>query len=437
MSLMEDIRTRPMTPFQTRAVLICILINFIDGFDVLAIAFAAPEIAREWALEPAVLGVVFSAGLAGMVIGALFLSPLADRYGRRSLILVGLAIISVGMFTSALASDVTTLVITRLITGLGVGGMLSSLTTMVSEYSNARRQKLAVAILQAGYPVGAIIAGFVSVALVSAMGWRSIFVVGGGLSLLMLLIVWWRLPESLAFILNLRPANALPRINALLTQLGIQPVTALPEADPAEVQQGRFLDVFTPQYRSRTLLIWLAFVAVMSTWYFIANWTPKILVDAGLSRDTSLSGGVILSVGGVIGGITVGWIATRIYVLKVGATVMLGTIAGMVVFGSLPVAITPMLIVTFLIGFVLSGSMISLYAAVPDMYPVQIRNTAIGWALGIGRLGAVLGPNIAGVMIQIGWDRFTLYAAMSLPMLLAAYAAISLTRSGVGQAADH
>ena len=251
MSLMEDIRTRPMTPFQTRAVLICILINFIDGFDVLAIAFAAPEIAREWALEPAVLGVVFSAGLAGMVIGALFLSPLADRYGRRSLILVGLAIISVGMFTSALASDVTTLVITRLITGLGVGGMLSSLTTMVSEYSNARRQKLAVAILQAGYPVGAIIAGFVSVALVSAMGWRSIFVVGGGLSLLMLLIVWWRLPESLAFILNRRPANALPRINALLTQLGIQPVTALPEADPAEVQQGRFLDVFTPQYRSR------------------------------------------------------------------------------------------------------------------------------------------------------------------------------------------
>lgn len=432
MQLIDDIRARPMSLFQTRAVLICILINFIDGFDVLAIAFAAPEIANEWSLQPAVLGVVFSAGLAGMVVGALFLSPFADRYGRRTLILTGLVIISIGMFTSALANDVTTLVITRLITGLGVGGMLSSLTTMVSEYSNARRQKLAVAVLQSGYPVGAIIAGFVSVALVSAMGWRSIFVVGGGLSLLMLLVVWWRLPESLAFLLSKRPAHALDRVNGLLVQMDMPPLDALPVEAQADRSKGGFFEVFSPEFRGRTLLIWLAFVAVMSTWYFIANWTPKILVDAGLSRDTSLSGGVILSLGGVLGGITVGWIATRIYVLKVGAVAMLGSIAGMVVFGSLPVAITPMLVVTFLIGFVLSGSMISMYAAVPDMYPVQIRNTALGWALGIGRLGAVLGPNLAGVMIQVGWDRFALYAAMSLPMLLAAFAALTLTRSGVG-----
>lgn len=432
MQLIDDIRARPMSLFQTRAVLICILINFIDGFDVLAIAFAAPEIANEWSLQPAVLGVVFSAGLAGMVVGALFLSPFADRYGRRTLILTGLVIISIGMFTSALANDVTTLVITRLITGLGVGGMLSSLTTMVSEFSNARRQKLAVAVLQSGYPVGAIIAGFVSVALVSAMGWRSIFVVGGGLSLLMLLVVWWRLPESLAFLLSKRPPRALDNVNGLLVQMDMPPLDALPAEAQADRSRGGFFEVFSPEFRGRTVLIWLAFVAVMSTWYFIANWTPKILVDAGLSRDTSLSGGVILSLGGVIGGITVGWIATRIYVLKVGAVAMLGSIAGMVVFGSLPVAITPMLVVTFLIGFVLSGSMISMYAAVPDMYPVQIRNTALGWALGIGRLGAVLGPNLAGVMIQIGWDRFALYAAMSLPMLLAAFAAVSLTRSGVG-----
>ena len=267
MQLIDEIRARPMTSFQTRAVLICIIINFIDGFDVLSIAFAAPEIAREWALEPAVLGVVFSAGLAGMVIGALFLSPLADRHGRRTLILIGLAIISVGMFTSALAQDVTTLLITRLITGLGVGGMLSSLTTMVSEYSNARRQKLAVAILQSGYPVGAIIAGFVSVALVSAMGWRSIFLVGGGLSLTMLLLVWWRLPESLAFILNRRPEGALARANVLLGHMQMRPLEQLPQIESNTGQGGGFFDVFTPEYRVRTVLIWLAFVAVMSTWY--------------------------------------------------------------------------------------------------------------------------------------------------------------------------
>ena len=433
MQLINELREQPMSSFQTRAVLICIVINFIDGFDVLAIAFAAPEIAREWALAPAVLGVVFSAGLVGMVLGALFLSPLADRYGRRTLILMGLVVISVGMFTSAIAQDVTTLLITRLITGLGVGAMLSSLTTMVSEYSNAKHQKLAVAILQSGYPVGAIIAGFVSVALVSAMGWRSIFLVGGCLSVLMLFIVWWRLPESLAFILNRRPADALSRANVLLAGMQMPTLDRLPDVEAQSSHRGGFFDVIAPEYRVRTVLIWLAFVAVMSTWYFVANWTPKILVDAGLSRDASLSGGVILSIGGVLGGITVGWVASRIYVLKVGAFVMLGSVASMAVFGSLPVAITPMLVVTFVIGIFLSGSMISLYAAVPDMYPVQIRNTALGWALGVGRLGAVLGPNLAGLMIQIGWERLALYLAMSLPMFLAVFAAVSLTRSGVGR----
>ena len=160
MTVVDQIRERPMTPLQVGAVLICILINFIDGFDVLAIAFAAPEISKEWQLQPSTLGVVFSSGLAGMVLGALFLSPVADRFGRRKLILLCLAVISTGMFTSALADDVNSLLLTRLITGLGVGGMLSSLTTMVAEYSSARRQKLAVSVLQAGYPVGAIIAGF-------------------------------------------------------------------------------------------------------------------------------------------------------------------------------------------------------------------------------------------------------------------------------------
>ena len=175
MTVVDQIRERPMTPLQVGAVLICILINFIDGFDVLAIAFAAPEISKEWQLQPSTLGVVFSSGLAGMVLGALFLSPVADRFGRRKLILLCLAVISTGMFTSALADDVNSLLLTRLITGLGVGGMLSSLTTMVAEYSSVRRQKLAVSVLQAGYPVGAIIAGFASVLLVSEFGWRSIF----------------------------------------------------------------------------------------------------------------------------------------------------------------------------------------------------------------------------------------------------------------------
>ena len=158
----DQLRVNEMTPFQITAVVICIIINFLDGFDVIAISFAAPEIARDWSLDPAALGVVFSSGLVGMVVGALFLSPLADRFGRRFLILICLAVISVGMLASALADNLNYLVAMRLLTGLGVGGMLSSLTTMVAEYSSDRRRKLAISVLQSGYPVGGIIAGLSS-----------------------------------------------------------------------------------------------------------------------------------------------------------------------------------------------------------------------------------------------------------------------------------
>ena len=428
MTVVDQIRERPMTPLQVGAVLICILINFIDGFDVLAIAFAAPEISKEWQLQPSTLGVVFSSGLAGMVLGALFLSPVADRFGRRKLILLCLAVISTGMFTSALADDVNSLLLTRLITGLGVGGMLSSLTTMVAEYSSARRQKLAVSVLQAGYPVGAIIAGFASVLLVSEFGWRSIFLVGGALSLMMLVVVYLCLPESLDFLVNRSgDERALERVNALLVRMRQEPLTEMPEKASSEEHRG-FFDVLSKEHRLKTFLIWTAFLSVMSTWYFVANWTPKILVDAGLSRDASFSGGVILSIGGVLGGIFVGWMASKAHVLRVGSVGMLSSVALMAMFGSLSSAITPMLIVTFAVGFFLAGSMISLYAALPDMYPVQIRNTATGWALGIGRLGAVLGPNVAGVLIEAGWGRLALYAGMSVPMFLAAYAAVLLVR---------
>ena len=146
-------------------------------------------------------------------------------------------------------------------------------------------------------------------------------------------------------------------------------------------------------------------------------------IDGGVLGGAD--GGVL---GGVLGGIFVGWMASKAHVLRVGAVGMLSSVALMAVFGSLSSAITPMLIVTFAVGFFLAGSMISLYAALPDMYPVQIRNTATGWALGIGRLGAVLGPNVAGVLIEAGWGRLALYAGMSVPMFLAAYAAVLLVR---------
>ena len=362
-----------------------------------------------------------------MVLGALFLSPVADRFGRRKLILLCLAVISTGMFTSALADDVNSLLLTRLITGLGVGGMLSSLTTMVR--IQQRKAPKARCFCITGRLPGR---GHHRWLCVRSAGQRvrMAFDLFGGGSLIFD-DARRRLPvfaRVFGFLVNRSgDERALERVNALLVRMRQEPPTEMPEKASSEEHRG-FFDVLSKEHRLKTFLIWTAFLSVMSTWYFVANWTPKILVDAGLSRDASFSGGVILSIGGVLGGIFVGWMASKAHVLQVGAVGMLSSVALMAVFGSLSSAITPMLIVTFAVGFFLAGSMISLYAALPDMYPVQIRNTATGWALGIGRLGAVLGPNVAGVLIEAGWGRLALYAGMSVPMFLAAYAAVLLVR---------
>lgn len=424
--IVGQVRASEMTPFQITVIAICIVINFLDGFDVIAISFAAPDIAREWSLQPVALGIVFSSGLAGMVLGALILSPFADQFGRRSLILNCLVLIGVGMLTSALATNVAFLVVTRLITGLGVGGMLSSLTTMVAEYSSDKRRQLAVSLLQSGYPVGGIIAGAASAYLLGEFGWRSVFVVGGVLSLAMIPLVYWRLPESIDFLLSRRTSKTLTQINALFRRMHRPEVAELPPVEAKASAKVSVAEIFSDQFRGRTFAIWLCFLMVMSAWYFVVNWTPQILIDAGLSRDAGISGGMLLTFGGVLGGLAIGWLSGKFRIDRIGATFMLLSVVVMTLFGGLDVNLTLMLLVASLIGFFVAGSMISLYAAVPDLYPTQVRNTGTGWALGIGRLGAVIGPAVAGVLIGAGWERLAYYFALAVPLLVSTLALLWL-----------
>jgi len=426
MSPLDQVRANPMQPAQLLAVSICLVINFLDGFDVLAIAFAAPQIALDWSVNSKDLGVIFSAGLAGMVVGALLLSPLADRFGRRRLILACLCVVSAGMLTAAISSNVAQLIAARLVTGLGVGGMLSSLTTMVAEYSNDRHRKLAISILQSGYPVGAIIAGIASAYLLREFGWRSIFVAGGCMSLLMIPLVLWRLPESIAFLMARQPPRALEQLNSILIRLGQVSLSAMPDNENRSVEHGSTQEIFSAAFRGRTFAIWIAFVALMSAFYFVTNWTPKILIDAGLSTDAGISGGVLIAAGGVVGGLALGWISVRTSVYKVAAFYMLVAMVAMGVFGFLDFELSTMLPVAFLIGFFLAGSIIGLYSLVPDLYPSRIRNTGIGWALGIGRLGAVIGPFAAGALINAGWERSEYFLALSLPIVASLIAVLWL-----------
>ena len=416
------LRDGGMSAFQVVAVLICMMINMLDGFDVLAIAFAAPQVAREWMLKPTDLGLLFSAGLAGMMVGSLLLSPLADAFGRRVLVLLGLLVISVGMVASAFAGGLEELVLLRALTGLGIGALLSSINTIVIEYSSVKRKDFAVAFMAVGYPIGATIGGAISVYLIASFGWRAVFVFGGILSAILIPIAFSRLPESLDYLLAKRPKNALTRLNALLRKMGRAELDTIPERrNSLEDQQVSVFAIFDRQFFARTALIVCAYFLTMIPFYFMLSWTPKVLVDQGLSLAMGISGAVIMNGCGVVGGLLLGLSTNRAGLRQTTSWFMVFFFAAIVGFGLAGENLKLLLLLAGAVGFFMIGVISGLYAIVGAMYPIRVRNTGTGLALGIGRLGAVVGPYLAGVLIGAGWTRPEYCFALALPLLPAAY----------------
>ena len=418
--IQQRIDESPMSSLQVSVVGICVAINMLDGFDVLVMAFTASSIAADWSIPNSELGILLSAGLFGMAGGSLFLAPYADRVGRRYMTLVGLVIISVGMLVSAFTQTVWQLALARLFTGLGIGGLLASMNILVAEYSSARYRSLSISFLQSGYPVGATIGGSIVVLLISSYGWRSAFLFGAAMSILMIPLVIWRLPESLDFLVTKRPANALERVNSVLVKMGQQTVQTMPDPvagqDQASIGVARLL---SGVLRQRTLLIWTSFFMVMFSFYFVLSWTPKLLVEAGLSTEQGISGSVILNLGGVIGGLALGVIAARVKLKKVVGTYMALTSVLMIVFGIFSGQLSLALSVAIFLGFFLFGSMIGLYALTPRLYETEVRTTGMGWAIGIGRTGAILAPYIAGLLLEDGLGTTLMFTIFAVPMLVA------------------
>ncbi len=426
--IVANMKQGPMRPVQVLAVSICVVINMLDGFDVLVMAFTAPAVAAEWGLDPQALGILFSSGLVGMAAGSLFIAPLADRIGRRNIILLCLLIISCGMLASALTGSVLQLALTRVVTGLGIGGALASLTTITAEYSSEKRQGFAISLVQSGYPIGATIGGTVAAFLIVGYGWRSVFVFGAICSALMIPLVLKYLPESLEYLLLRRPDDALPKINKLLVRLDQPELDRLPEPPAQRDQKSSVLSLVSAPLRGATLLLWCAFFMVMLSFYFVLSWTPTLLADAGLRVEQGISGAVLMNIGGVIGGITLGFLSARYLAHRLTALYMLLCAVSMVLFGVIGGELVVMLVVGFVIGFFVFGSMIGLYSIAPDIYATAVRNTGMGWAIGVGRLGAIIGPSAAGLLLARGWSGADCFLAFAIPMLVAMAAIMLLQR---------
>jgi benzoate transport len=412
------IKTSPMSRYQIVAVAICVFLYMLDGFDVLAMAFTAAPVAKEWGLQAPQVGILLSAGLLGMTGGSLFIAPLADKFGRRTLVLVCLSIISVGMLLSALSQSMVQLSIMRLFTGLGVGGMLATLTVVASENSSNKWNNINLSILGAGYPIGAVVGGSIAAILMVHYGWRSVFLFGSLVSFSMIPLVIKYLPESLDYLLSKRPANALERVNGLIERMGHSPLDVLPPlAASTDQPKTKLSSLFAPEVRKATLLIWLTFFMVMFSFYFVLSWTPKLLVAAGMSEAEGISGAVLINLGGIFGGLLLGYISSRFALRKTIIAYLIGTAVFMVAFGIFWTQLSLALGLGVVMGFFLFGSMCGLYILTPSMYATSIRTTGLGWAIGIGRLGAIFSPLIAGILLEDDWQGDSLFMLFSIPVL--------------------
>ncbi|WP_168384490.1 MFS transporter [Acinetobacter indicus] len=425
----EEMNNKTMNGYQWFVIGICILLNVIDGFDVLVMAFTASSVSAEWGLSGSQLGVLLSAGLFGMGAGSLFLAPWADKIGRRPLILLCLLISGLSMIGASVVQNATQLGIMRFITGLGIGGILASSNVIASEYASSRWRSLAVSLQSTGYAIGATIGGIIAIALISNFGWRSVFLAGGLSTLFMLVVAYFSLPESLDYLLVKQPKNALQRINHLTQRIGLTHLTQLPEVmvNTAQPKMG-IAKLFTAGLGIQTLLLWLSFFFVMFGFYFVMSWTPKILSANGMSTEQGVTAGVLISAGGMFGAALIGLISARVRVFYVQAAFLTLTAVLILLFVNSTGVLTIAFILAVFLGVLSNGCVAGLYAMSPSIYEADVRATGVGSAIGFGRIGGILSPLIAGAFLDSGISSLTLYGYYAAAFMLAVLTVLTLSK---------
>lgn len=420
----------PLGRMQIAAIILCILLNALDGFDVLAISFASPGIAAEWGVDRAALGIVLSMELIGMAGGSVLLGNLADRIGRRPTILLCLIVMASGMLAATFSNSVVSLSAVRLVTGLGIGGMLACTNAMVAELANARTRSLAVALMAAGYPIGAILGGSIASMLLVAGGWRDVFLFGAIVTGIFLPLAFFLLPESVGFLLQKRPHNVLEKVNTLLVRMGHSAVDALSPPDGA-APKASFAALFSPGLLRITLLLTASYFAHIMTFYFILKWVPKIVVDMGFAP--SAAGGVLVwaNVGGLGGALLLSVLSWRISVRVLVIAAMLISAVMVTLFGQGQSSLSGLALVAAAAGFFTNAGVVGLYAIIAQSFPTSVRGGGTGVVIGIGRGGAALGPIVAGLLFSLNFGLPLVALVMGCGSLFAAAALLMLRPAAV------
>jgi len=417
--------------FHVCLIVLCFLIAAVDGFDTQCISFVAPTLLQEWGLSRADFGPLFSAGLFGTMLGAMMLAPAADRVGRKPVALACVILFGIMSLASASAQSAQALGVYRFIGGIGLGGVIPNIIALVSEYSPQRHRATTVVAMFVGFPLGAMAGGAVSHDIIDRHGWQAIFVLGGVLPLALAVAAAFMLPESARFLAQCGRKQALQRI---LARIGSLPETegepTSPEPAQARDKQMTVGALFTPDMRAWTLLLWtLSFLGMLLT-YFLINWTPLLLVAAGVPEQNAIMAVVLLNAGGVAGGLLIGRLLDRVSVFIVLAIAFgVGALCVYALGATLGMGLALTLIMTAVTGLSLFGGQMNFPGLTANYYPVPVRSTGAGWAMAFGRAGSVIGPLAGGALVAMKLDASQLLQLSAIPAVLAAIVLLMLARA--------
>lgn len=418
----------PFGGFQLRIVAIITAIMVLEGLDIQCISFVAPAIIREWGVEPAAFGIVFSAGLIGALIGAAVLGPLGDRFGRKPVILVNIILFAIGVVATPLAWDVTSLALIRFLTSVGLGGVTPNAIALVAEYAPAKVRALLVAIVATSPLAGGMIGGIASRWVIPAFGWEWVFY-GAGLLSLAILIPAIMVPESVRFLIAKgHPSGEVAALVARLDPAGTYHANTRFLAERTAAKPGHVADLFRSGFAPITLLLWLGVASNLFMTVLLIYWLPLLLEAQGIAVGTAIIATSWLNGAGILGGIVLAYFVDRIGASRVLVTASVAASVAVVLIGVAAPHAGLAILCVFLSGFFGLGSYAGLNVIAASVYPVHIRAAGVGFAASVGKAGAAAGPFAASTAMAYDMPMPGIYAMAGAAGLISALTIVAISR---------
>jgi AAHS family 4-hydroxybenzoate transporter-like MFS transporter len=416
-----------ITAFQSAIIGLCALTAMIDGMDTQAIGLVAPAIAADWHVPPAAFGPVFGSSLFSGLIGALVAGQAGDRFGRKPVLLLSILVLALGSLATPFTHSISGLLMVRLVTGFGLGGALPIIISITSEFSPKRLRLNIVALMYCGFPFGSVLGGLLAAQLIPRFGWASLFYIGGVVPFILLPAFALFMPESISFLASNGKQD---KVEALSKRLGLQVEDLAVVRGTAETRAS-VRRLFTEGRAIGTLFLWTALFLSLLLTVFLVSWMPLVTHQAGLGIKSAVLGVAALNLGGIVGCFFIGWISRRFgSIVPIAVAYALGG-AAVALIGLVVQSGQILLAVTFVAGILTVGSQMCAVALSASFYESALRSTGVGWAWGFGRIGAIVGPVIGGVLIARHVPTPTLFliaGAVSLGAGTAVFAIARITR---------